>query len=57
VVRRPIPRDGCNRPMKLPNLARIKRVLELRRSNAAQPIKSKKAYTRKVKHKKVDYDR
>ena len=43
--------------MKFPNLDRIKRVLELRRSNAAQPIKNKKAYTRKVKHKKVDYDR
>jgi hypothetical protein len=26
--------------------------LELRRSNAAQPHKNKKAYTRKVKHKK-----
>ena len=25
--------------------------LELRRSNAAQPHKNKKAYTRKVKHK------
>lgn len=43
--------------MKLPNLERIKRVLELRRSNAAQPVKSKKAYSRKVKHKKAGYDR
>ena len=43
--------------MKFPNLERIRRVLELRRSNAAQPIKNKKAYTRKVKHKKVDYER
>ena len=33
------------------NLPRIKKVLELRRSNAAQPIKSKKVYTRKIKHK------
>ena len=37
--------------MKLPNKERIKRVLELRRSNAAQPIKSKKLYSRKRKHK------
>lgn len=43
--------------MKLPNLERIKRVLELRRSNAAQPIKSKKVYSRKIKHKKADHDR
>lgn len=27
--------------------------LELRRSNAAQPHKNKKAYSRKAKHKKV----
>ena len=38
--------------MKLPNKERIKRVLELRRSNAATPQKNKKVYTRKVKHKK-----
>ena len=38
--------------MKLPNKERIKRVLELRRSNAAQPIRNKKTYTRKTKHKK-----
>ena len=37
--------------MKLPNKERIKRVLELRRSNAATPIKSKKLYSRKQKHK------
>jgi hypothetical protein len=37
--------------MKLPNKERIKKVLELRRSNAAQPIPSKKTYTRKQKHK------
>lgn len=38
--------------MKLPNKERIKKVLELRRSNAAQPIRNKKKYTRKIKHKK-----
>jgi len=37
--------------MKLPNKERIKKVLELRRSNAATPIKSKKLYSRKIKHK------
>jgi hypothetical protein len=37
--------------MKLPNKERIKKVLELRRSNAAQPIPSKKVYSRKRKHK------
>jgi hypothetical protein len=37
--------------MKLPNKERIKRVLEIRRSNAATPIKSKKIYSRKRKHK------
>jgi hypothetical protein len=29
--------------------------LELRRSNASAPHKNKKAYTRKMKHKKVGY--
>jgi hypothetical protein len=33
------------------NLPRIKKVLELRRSNAAQPIRNKKIYSRKQKHK------
>jgi hypothetical protein len=33
------------------NLPRIKKVLELRRSNAAQPIPNKKIYSRKRKHK------
>ena len=33
------------------NLERIKKVLEIRRSNAATPIKSKKTYSRKIKHK------
>jgi hypothetical protein len=37
--------------MKLPNKERIKKVLEIRRSNAAQPIPSKKVYSRKRKHK------
>ena len=32
---------------------KVKRVQELRRSNAATPVKSKKQYTRKVKHKKT----
>jgi hypothetical protein len=39
--------------MKLPNKERIKKVLELRRSNAATPIPSKKIYKRKQKHKKT----
>jgi hypothetical protein len=38
------------------NLPRIKKVLELRRSNAAQPIPSKKNYSRKIKHKKRRVD-
>ena len=38
--------------MKLPNKERIKKVLELRRSNAATPIPSKKIYSRKQKYKK-----
>ena len=37
--------------MKLENKERIKRVLEIRRSNAATPIPSKKLYKRKRKHK------
>jgi hypothetical protein len=39
--------------MKLQNKERIKKVLEIRRSNAAQPIPSKKVYSRKRKHKKT----
>lgn len=31
---------------------KVKKVQELRRSNAATPIPSKKKYTRKTKHKK-----
>jgi hypothetical protein len=30
---------------------KVKRIQELRRSNAATPIKSKKLYSRKKKHK------
>ena len=30
---------------------KVKRIQELRRSNAAQPIRNKKKYTRKIKHK------
>jgi len=29
-------------------------ILDLRRSNAAQPHKNKKAYTRKTKHKNME---
>jgi hypothetical protein len=32
----------------------LRRLMELRRSNAATPLRNKKAYTRKVKHKKFD---
>jgi hypothetical protein len=31
----------------------LRRLMELRRSNAASPIKNKKKYTRKLKHKKL----
>jgi hypothetical protein len=30
---------------------KVKRIQELRRSNAAQPVRNKKEYTRKIKHK------
>jgi len=30
---------------------KVKRIQELRRSNAAQPVRNKKKYTRKIKHK------
>jgi len=30
---------------------KVKRIQELRRSNAATPVRNKKKYTRKVKHK------
>jgi hypothetical protein len=29
----------------------VQRIQELRRSNAAQPVRNKKTYTRKIKHK------
>jgi hypothetical protein len=32
-------------------MEKVKRIQELRRSNAATPIKSKKLYSRKQKHK------
>jgi hypothetical protein len=32
----------------------IRRIQELRRSNAAQPIKNKKAYSRKSKYNTLD---
>ena len=32
-------------------MEKVKRIQELRRSNAATPIKSKKVYTRKTKYK------
>jgi hypothetical protein len=31
---------------------KVKRVQELRRSNAATPVRNKKKYSRKLKHKK-----
>ena len=33
-------------------LNKVKRIQELRRSNAAQPVRNKKKYTRKIKYKK-----
>jgi len=32
----------------------LRRLLELRRSNAAQPLRNKKQYSRKIKHKRFD---
>jgi hypothetical protein len=32
----------------------LRRLLDLRRSNASQPLRNKKKYSRKVKHKKID---
>lgn|GEM_PF-1597156 len=32
----------------------IRRLQDLRRSNAAQPLRNKKQYSRKIKHKKFD---
>lgn len=33
---------------------KIKRIQELRRSNASQPVRNKKKYNRKIKHKDKD---
>jgi hypothetical protein len=33
-----------------PNPERVRRIQELRRSNAAQPIRNKRKYTRKAKY-------
>lgn len=33
---------------------KVKRIQELRRSNASQPIRNKKKYTRKIKYKKAE---
>ncbi len=33
-------------------LDKVKRIQELRRSNAAQPVRNKKKYRRKIKHKR-----
>lgn len=38
------------------NKDRVKKVQEIRRSNAAGPTPSKKEYTRKIKHKKKPND-
>ena len=35
----------------------LRRLMELRRSNAAQPLRNKKAYSRKIKHKKLDINK
>lgn len=36
---------------------KVKRIQELRRSSAATPVRNKKKYTRKLKHKKdLDHD-
>ena len=37
------------------NKNRVKRVQELRRSNAATPVRNKKKYTRKTKNAKEKY--
>jgi hypothetical protein len=34
---------------------KIKRIQELRRSNAATPVRNKKKYSRKRKHKNSEY--
>ena len=37
-------------------LAKVKRIQELRRSNASQPVRNKKKYTRKLKYKKEKFN-
>lgn len=32
----------------------LRRIQELRRSNAARPLRNKKVYSRKIKHKNID---
>ena len=32
--------------------SKVQRIQDLRRSNAAQPVRNKKKYTRKIKHKR-----
>jgi hypothetical protein len=39
---------------KISRSGKVKRIQELRRSNAAQPVRNKKKYFRKLKHKKSD---
>jgi hypothetical protein len=38
---------------KKPN-EQLRRIQELRRSNAASPLRNKKKYSRKIKHKNID---
>ena len=33
-------------------MSKVQRIQELRRSNAAQPVRNKKKYSRKTKHKR-----
>ena len=40
---------------KLSLMDKVRRIQELRRSNASQPIRNKKKYTRKTKYKEVDH--
>jgi len=35
---------------------KVKRIQELRRSNAAQPVRNKKKYTRKLKYRKEKFN-
>jgi hypothetical protein len=40
--------------MRSKTVEELRRLLELRRSNAASPVPSKKKYSRKRKHKSID---